>query len=100
MALRRRETTEIHQMRVATDLHANTSNRCPCEVGSHDSCGPAVEGEWSLEHSGVAKPQQLRFAGRVSRPQNADGFCPVRMCPPGAVANALYFVAQSLARSL
>jgi hypothetical protein len=84
-AFRGGETTEIHQMRVATALNANSRNVCPDQVGRHDPSGTAVEREWGLQHSPIAKRHQLRLPGHIGSAQDVKRVCPVGMRPPSSV---------------
>ena len=98
-ALRRGKAAEIHQMAVAAHLDMDAAHRRAGQIGRHDAGGPAVKGEWRLQHAAIAQRHQIRLPSRIGGLENADRVGSLRRRPPGGMRVAGRGVAQPLAVS-
>jgi hypothetical protein len=96
-ALRGGKTAEIHQMAVAAHLYVDAADRRAGQIGRHDTRGPAVKGEWGLQHAAIAQRHQIRLPSHIGGLENADRVLPLRRRPPGGMRVAGRGVAQPLA---
>ena len=84
-------------MAVAADLDMDAGHRRLGQIGRHDAGGPAVKGEWRLQHAAIAQRHQIRLPGRIGGAQDADRVRPLRMRPPAGMRIARHAVAQPFA---
>jgi hypothetical protein len=64
--------TEIRQMAVTADLHAQSGGRTGSEVGRHDRRGTAEESEWIGLHPRIPDRKQFRDPALALPDQNFD----------------------------
>ena len=81
-AIRCREASEVREVGVATRLHPQPRARHRRQVGSHDHCSPAVEGERRLEHPLVTKGHELGDARGLLTAQEGDRIRSIRAGRP------------------
>ena len=88
LALGRGEDAEVEQVGVAAELHVETGDRSPGEVGRHDEGGAPVEGRGRDEHAAVADGDKLGDAALRLLLQQRHGVRAVGRRPPPCIARA------------
>ena len=82
------ETTEVRQMRIATELHVEPGPRRIGQVGRHRVRGAAEERERRHQHPPVADRHQLGHPGRSLLLQQLDRITPIGGRLPVAVSGS------------
>jgi len=77
VALGRPVTAEVHEMRIATQLHAHAGDRHRREVGGHNRRGAAKKSERRRQHASVTDGNQLRYPCGFLLPQDLDRIGPI-----------------------
>ena len=97
VALGRGKGAEVHQVRVAAGLHAQAAARRGGQVGGHQRCRAAIEGEGRRRHAPEADRDQFGQASRVRFAQQFHRVAAALGRLPAGVRRARHRVAQGLA---
>ena len=96
--LRRREDTEVRQVGIAAGLDVDAARGQARQIGRHDQCGAAQEGEWRDQHPAVADGHEIRDARLALLDQQCDRVGSIRRHGPVAVGAERHLRAACPAR--
>ena len=83
--LRRREDAEVRQVGITTGLDVDAARGQARQIGGHDQCGAAQEGERRDQHPAVADGHEIRDARLALLDQQSDRVGSIRRHGPVSV---------------